>query len=69
MASNDLLSQFLFLVFVAGVITLAISLFFYYHQIRRKAFLGIATEQQLQYHYLSYALPRRLGLVYQLRRG
>ncbi len=66
---SETLSQMLFLLFIVSVITLAVSLVLYYQQFRRRAFIDTAASIGLQYHYLSYGLPRRLTFVYQLRRG
>ncbi len=67
--SVDQLSQFLFLFFIAGVLMLAAGLFIYYQRMLRKAYFDAAAELRLSYDYVSYGLPRRLPLVYQLRRG
>ncbi len=69
MMSDDQFSQFLFLLFIAGVVILAAFLVMYYQRMLRKAYFDAAAELRLSYDYVSYGLPRRLPLVYQLRRG
>lgn len=66
---EDQISQILFLLFVAVVLMLAVALFLYYQRLLRKAWFDAAAELRLSYDYVSYGLPRRLPLVYQLRRG
>ena len=66
---SESLSQFLFGLFIVSVFTLAVSLFFYYQSLRRKAFIDMAATMRLHFQYLSYGLPRRLGLLFQFRRG
>jgi len=66
---SESLSQFLFGLFIVSVFTLAVSLFFYYQSLRRKAFIDMAATMKLHFQYLSYGLPRRLGLLFQFRRG
>ncbi len=66
---EDPFSQILFLLFIAGVLTLAATLFLYYRHLLRKAWSDVASELRLTYDHVSYGLPRRLPLVYQLRRG
>lgn len=61
--------QFLFLTFLLGVLALGAGLVMYYQRLLRKAYFDAAAELKLSYDYLSYGLPRRLPLVYQLRRG
>jgi hypothetical protein len=67
--SEDQIQQFLFLLFIAGVLMLAVGLGMYYQRMLRKAYFDVAAELRLSYDYVSYGLPRRLPLVYQLRRG
>ncbi len=67
--SQDQISQVLFLLFIAGVLMLAVLLAMYYQRLLRKAYFDTAAELHLSYDYVSYGLPRRLPLVYQLRRG
>ncbi|MBW7866325.1 MAG: hypothetical protein H3C30_18140 [Candidatus Hydrogenedentes bacterium] len=66
---DEVQTRWLFLLFIASVITLAVSLFLYYQNLRRRAFIEVAAKLGLQFSHLSYGLPKRLGLLYQLRRG
>ena len=66
---HDQISQVLFLLFIAGVLMLAVGLIMYYQRLLRKAYFDAAADLRLSYDYVSYGLPRRLPLVYQLRRG
>jgi len=66
---DDTFSDILFLLFIGGVLVLAVSLVFYYHFLRRRAFLEIATHLGFQYYYRSYAIPRRFAFLRQQRRG
>lgn len=66
---GDPQTRWLFYLFIASVITLAVSLFIYYQNLRRRAFIEMAASLGLQFSHLSYGLPKRLGLLYQLRRG
>ncbi len=69
MMKEDPFSEILFVLFVAGVLMLAVALVLYYQRLLRKAWFDAATDLHLSYDYVSYGLPRRLPLVYQLRRG
>ena len=66
---EEAFSNILFMVFIGGVLVLAVSLVFYYQFLRRRAFLEIASELGLQYYYRSYAIPRRFAFLHQQRRG
>ncbi len=66
---EDTFSYILFLVFIGGVLVLAVSLVFYYQMLRRREFLRTAAELRLRYYYRSYAIPRRFAFLRQHRRG
>ena len=50
---SESLSQFLFGLFIVSVFTLAVSLFFYYQSLRRKAFIDMAATMKLHFQYLN----------------
>ncbi len=68
-ALEDTFTNILFLLFIGGVLVLAVSLVFYYHFLRRRAFLETANHFGFQYYYRSYAIPRRFAFLRQQRRG
>ena len=69
MMNEGQFTTFLLLLFMAGVLMLGAALVMYYQRSVRKAYFDAAAELRLSYDYVSYGLPRRLPLVYQLRRG
>lgn len=60
---------FFFALFIAGVATLAVSLYIEYRMMQQRVFAEIAEECGLRFSYLSFGLPQRLGFLYQLDRG
>ncbi len=66
---EDTFANILFLLFIGGVLILAVSLVFYYHFLRRRAFLETANQLGLKYYYRGYAIPQRFGFLRQQRRG
>ena len=66
---EDVFANILFVLFLFGISVLAISLFFYYQLLKRRAFMDMARQLKFRYYYRSYAIPRRFAFLRQQRRG
>lgn len=55
--------------FLGGIAVLAISLFFYYQFLKKRAFMETARQIKFRYYYRSYAIPRRFAFLGEQRRG
>ncbi|NLV46204.1 MAG: hypothetical protein GXY07_17080 [Candidatus Hydrogenedentes bacterium] len=66
---QDVFSNILFGMFLCGIAVLAVSLFFYYQFLKKRAFLETARKLKFRYYYRSYAIPRRFAFLGEQRRG
>ncbi len=66
---QDALTNILFVLFLCGIVALAVSLFFYYRILTQRAFIEAARQLRFRYYYRSYAIPRRFAFLNQHRRG
>lgn len=66
---DEVLGNILFSFFLAGIVILGISLYFYYQFLIRRAFIEMARKLGYRYYYRSYAIPQRFSFLSQHRRG
>jgi hypothetical protein len=66
---DEVLGNILFSFFIAGILILGVSLYFYYHFLIRRAFIEMARKLGYRYYYRSYAIPQRFSFLSQHRRG
>lgn len=66
---DDVLGNILFTFFLAGILILGVSLYFYYQYLIRRAFVETAKKHGYRYYYRSYAIPQRFAFLAQHRRG